>query len=176
MATASKSLPEKFFCVDVECVATGVRHDAHAVGLVAVVDKHERVVLNKKVKPTEKIVSYLTPRTGIREGDLDDGESLESVIAEVKALLGPDVVLVGQSVISDVEWLHLEQGVNYSRRVELGELFQTYNPRYDNYSFFSLSHEANLLLSPGMTHFYARRACRHTLAPLRFFTFIYIVG
>ena len=159
MAMASNSLPEKFFCVDVEWVATGVRHDAHAVCLVAVVDKDERVVLNKKVKPTEKIVSYLTPCTGIREGDLDDGESLESVIAEVKALLGPNVVLVGQSVISDVEWLHLEQGVDYSRRVELGELFETYNPRYGNYSFFSLSHEANLLLSPGMNRLCTRCAC-----------------
>ena len=150
MAMASISLPEKFFCVDVECVATGISHNARSVCLVAVVDKDERVVLTRKVKPKDKIVSYLTPLTGVRAGDLDDGESLESVISEVKALLGPDVVLVGQSVISDVNWLHLDQGVDYSRTVELGKLFKTYNPKYQTYNFFSLSHEANTLLGPGI--------------------------
>ena len=146
---AARSLPEKFVSVDVECVATGKRHDARAVSLVAVVDKNERVLLKKKVKPVEPVVSYLTPLTGLRAGDLDDGDSLESAIAEVRALLGPDVVLVGQGVKSDVEWLQLREGVDYERTIELAELFKTYNPRYSNYSYFSLSHEANTLLGQG---------------------------
>ena len=76
MASESRSLPEKYVCIDVECVATGRRHDARSVALVAIVDQDERVLLKKKVKPIEKIVSYLTPLTGLREGDLDDGEQL----------------------------------------------------------------------------------------------------
>ena len=149
LVMAARSLPEKFVSVDVECVATGKRHDERTPCLVAVVEKNERVLLEKKVKPVEPVVSYLTPLTGLCAGDLDDGDSLENVIAEVKALLGPDVVLVGQGVKSDVEWLQLREGVDYQRTVELAELFKTYNPRYRNYSYFSLSHEANTLLRQG---------------------------
>ena len=77
---ASRSLPEKYVSIDVECVATGRRHDARSVALVAIVDQDERVLLMKKVKPSETIVSFLTPLTGLREGDLEDGEQLSSVL------------------------------------------------------------------------------------------------
>ena len=149
MASESRSLPEKYVCIDVECVATGRRHDARSVALVAIVDQDERVLLKKKVKPIEKIVSYLTPLTGLREGDLDDGEQLESVLVEVKRVLSPDIVLVGQGVKNDVQWLKLREGQDFSSTVELGELFKAYNQRYANYSYFSLSHEANTLLHQG---------------------------
>ena len=146
---ASRSLPEKYVCIDVECVATGRRHDARSVALVAIVDQDERLLLKKKVKPTEKIVSYLTPLTGLREGDLDDGEQLESVLVEVKRVLSPDIVLVGQGVKNDVQWLKLREGKDFSSTVELAELFKAYNRRYGNYNYFSLSHEANTLLHQG---------------------------
>ena len=140
---------EKYFCVDVECVATGRRHDERAVCLVVVMDQHEKVVLRKTVKPEKPVVSYLTPLTGVQEGSLDDGNSLSSVIAEVKQLLGPDVTLVGQGIKSDIKWLQLKQGEDYGDSVDLGEVFKTYNARYSNYAFFSLSHEANTLLHSG---------------------------
>lgn len=146
---AARTLPPKFVCVDVECVATGHQHDARSVALVAVVDQQERVLLKKKVKPVEKIVSYLTPLTGLREGDLDDGEPLDCVLTEVKRVLGSDVVLIGQGVKSDIAWLKLREGEDYESSVDLGELFKTYNPRYSNYNFFSLAHEANTLLRRG---------------------------
>ena len=146
---AALSLPEKYVSVDVECVATGPRHDARAVALVAVIDQDERVLLKKKVKPKEKVMSYLTPLTGIREGDLDDGEPLEKVVAEVKGLLGPDIVLVGQGVKNDILWLQLREGEDYESTVELGELFRTYNQRFGSYNIFSLRHEANTLLFRG---------------------------
>ena len=43
------------------------------------------------MKPKGKSVSYLTPLTGLREGDLDDGEELYSVLAAVKSVLGSDL-------------------------------------------------------------------------------------
>ena len=132
---AACSLPEKFACVDVECVSTGRRHDARSVALVAIVDQDERVLLKRKVKPTEAVMSYLTPLTGLRKGDLDDGEQLSHVVAEVKSVLGPDVVLVGQGIKNDVTWLSLREGEDYSSTVDLGELFKTYNPRYSNYNY-----------------------------------------
>ncbi len=85
----------------------------------------------------------------MRAGDLDDGSELEDVIKEVKGLLGSDVILVGQGINNDVEWLKLKEGRDYDSIVDLGEMFKTYNSRYSNFSYFSLSHEANTLIRPG---------------------------
>lgn len=136
--------------VDVECVATGCRHDDREVCFVSVVDWEENVLLSVKVKPENPVVSYLTPLTGVRKGDLDNGEKLSSVKARVKSLLGRDVVLIGQGVKSDIDWLELQQGRDYSDSQDLGVFFKAYNQRYGNYNFFSLSHEANTLIRPGI--------------------------
>ena len=64
-------------------------------------------------------------------------------------MLSPDIVLVGQGVKNDVQWLKLREGQDFSSTVELGELFKAYNRRYANYNYFSLSHEANTLLHQG---------------------------
>ena len=146
---AVRSDKRRYIALDVECVATGRRHDDRSVCLVAVVDEDENMILKRKVKPDKPIVSYLTPLTGVRRGDLDDGKQLSEVLAEVKGLLGPDVVLVGQGTKSDIKWLQLEQGKDYDSVVDLGEMFKTYNSRYGNYSYFSLSHEANTLIRAG---------------------------
>ena len=140
---------QRYMSVDVECVATGQRHDTREVCSVAVVDSSGTVLLSKKVKPVSPVVSYLTPLTGLRKGDLDRAEKLTDVVAEVKALLGRDVVLVGQGVRNDIEWLKLRQGVDYCEAKDLGEMFKAYNQRYGRYNYFSLSHEANTLLRPG---------------------------
>ena len=146
---AGRSDKQRYIALDVECVATGRRHDNRSVCLVAVVDENENVILKRKVKPDKPIVSYLTPLTGVSRGDLDDGKKLSDVLTEVKALLGPDVVLVGQGTKSDIKWLQLEQGKDYDSVVDLGEMFKTYNSRYGNFSYFSLSHEANTLIRAG---------------------------
>ena len=146
MASGSK----RYIALDVECVATGRRHDDRDVCLVAIVDANEQVILKRKVKPEKRVVSYLTPLTGVRQGDLDNGERLSVVLRDVKALLGPDVVLVGQGVQSDIKWLKLEQGKDFGDVVELSQMFKAYNSRYGSYNYFSLSHEANTLLGPGI--------------------------
>ena len=143
-------LPKNFVSIDVECVATGYRHDERAVALVAVVDKDERVLLRKTIKPDKPVVSYITPLTGLHKGDLDDGDRLADVIKEVKSLLGPDMVLVGQGIVSDIKWLELNEGTDFQDFVDLGKLFKGYNPRYGNYSYHTLQHEANTLLKSGM--------------------------
>ena len=145
---------QRYIALDVECVATGISHNAREVCFVAVIDSDERLLLKKKVKPTKPIFSYLTPLTGFKLGDLDSGESLEDVIADVKCLLGPEVILVGQGAKSDIEWLHLEESKDYGGVVELGEMFKIYNSRYGNYSYFSLQHEANTLLKAGEYPFF----------------------
>ena len=144
------SFPDNYVCIDVECVATGYRHDERSVASVAIVDKDERVLLRKKVKPDKPVVSYITPLTGLQKGDLDDGDRLADVIQEVKLLLRPDVVLVGQGIMSDIEWLELKKGTNFRDVIDLGNLFKGYNARFGKYSYHTLRHEANTLLGPGM--------------------------
>ncbi len=139
----------RYIALKVGCVATGFRHDARAVCSVVVVDYDENALLQAIVKPKSPVVSYLTPLTGVKEGDLDSGQDIEDVICQVKALLGPDVILVGQMVQNQVQWLCLEEGKDYCDVVELSEMFKTYNPRYRNYTRYPLRHEANVLLSPG---------------------------
>ena len=140
---------ERLFSIDVECVASGRRHDERAVALIVVVDETEKVMLKRTVKQTH-VYSYLTGLTGVKPGDLDDGVPLEDAIRDVKAIIGPDVVLVGQGVKSDIKWLDLKEGVDYKSSIDLAIMFKTYNARYNNYSMFSLAHEANTLLSPGL--------------------------
>ena len=111
--------------------------------------QRNKVVLRRTIKQTN-VFNYLTTLTGLIPGDLDDGVPLEDAIRDVKAIIGPDVVLVGQGLKSDIKWLHLEEGVDYKSSIDRAVMFKTYNPRYKNYSIFSLVHEANTLLSPGL--------------------------
>ena len=155
--------------IDVECVATGVRHDARSVCSVAVVGEDERVLLYKKVKPRERIVNYLTPITGFRKGDLDDAESLESVLAQVHALLGPDVSIVGQAVQNDITWLKLERGRHYKDVKDIAQIFATENPRYGNKTYFSLQHESDTLLGAGILSGGAHDPVKDALCALRLY-------
>ena len=68
-------------------------------------------------------------------------KKLSNVIAEVRALLGCDVVLVGQRIQQDIDWVHLRQGVDYSETVDLAEMFKAYNSHYGRYNYYSLSHD-----------------------------------
>lgn len=98
---------DKYISVDVECVANGPGHSDRVIASVAVVDIEGNVLLYKMVKPTVPVFSYLTVITGITEDSLKNGESEESVLAEVHALLGPNVVIIGQSPQSDIRWLQV---------------------------------------------------------------------
>lgn len=59
-----------YFSIDVECVATGVEHNAREVAQIALVDQFERCLLNVYVTPPEgaTVASYLTPLTGKASG------------------------------------------------------------------------------------------------------------
>ena len=152
MAGLAASPGQRYISLSVQCVATGVRHDARAVCYVALVDYDENILLEKKVRPDGPIVSFLTPLTGIKEGDLDTAdESIQEVIAQVKALLGPDVTLVGQALTITINRLDLEEGKDYGSVEELSILFRRYNSRYGNYTTYSLRHKIDTLLPKGKT-------------------------
>lgn len=137
----------RYIGLEVKCVSTGLRHDARAICFVAVIDYDETVLLQKTVKPSAAVVSYITPLTRLKEGDLDDGESIEDVLAQVKKLLGPDVILVGQGVNMDISWLRLEKHRDFEDVIELADVFKTY--KRGRYYQYPLRHEADILLHKG---------------------------
>jgi hypothetical protein len=64
------------FSIDVECVATGIQHNARSVAQVALVDQWGRSLFNVYIKQDRPIASYLTELTGITKEMLDEGMPL----------------------------------------------------------------------------------------------------
>ncbi|KAI6661332.1 hypothetical protein LOD99_10000 [Oopsacas minuta] len=71
-----------------------------------------------------------------------------SVLSKVKSLLGPDVVLISHKV-ADLQPLQLDKNQHFIDCVDLSQNFSYYSPYYNNYSIFSLYHQANTLLGHG---------------------------
>lgn len=101
-------MDSKLYSIDVECVATGTRHCDRDVAKIAIVNAMCDVVYESFVKPQKKIVSYLTPLTGIMyiyfvsindsERDLENAPSLEECLKEIRSILPHDCTLVGQGI------------------------------------------------------------------------------
>jgi DNA polymerase III alpha subunit (gram-positive type) len=102
------------------------------------------------VQPETPIVSFLTPITGISQHQLVGAVPKAEALAQVQQLMGPDVLLVGQSPTSDIEWLQLQKGVHFAEHFDLAQHFRAWNPKFSSFPFFSLQHEANTLLGVDM--------------------------
>jgi len=111
------------------------------------VDAFERVVLNIYVKPEQQVFSYLTKLSGLTEDLVQKkGISLDKAREMVKASLPKHAILVGQNILQDVQWLDLQEGVDYGGLMDLAGVWRVFNEKYKGYSYFSLQHEAKALL------------------------------
>ena len=137
------------FSLDVECVAVGKTHmmKDRAPAKFALVDSQGKTVCVQYIRPEKRIVSYLTPVSGVRAEDLEGAVSMEEAVEILKSNLPKDAILVGQKVDSDITWMRLKQGEDFADFVDLSEVFKGYNARYNNYSYHSLLHEARILLN-----------------------------
>ena len=142
-------LKRSVFSLDVECVAVGKTHMSkdRAPAKFALVDSQGKTVCVQYIRPEHRIVSYLTPLSGVRAEDLEGAVSMEEAIDILKSNLPKDAILVGQNVDSDITWMQLKQGEDFANFVDLSEVFKGYNARYNNYSYHSLLHEARILLN-----------------------------
>ena len=61
-----------FYSIIAECVATGRRHDDRVPGQIVLVDEEENVLLDIYVKPKKRVISYITPYTGLTKEKLGD--------------------------------------------------------------------------------------------------------
>lgn len=140
-------VPQLYYSIDVECVATGTDHNSRAVAQIALVNQYEQVILNLYVKPDKPVVSYLTALTGLtREVVEQYGRPLEEQVALLKSYLPPQAALVGQNILMDVQWLGLKEGVDFASCVDLAGLFRVWNTKYNSWSMFSQDHCARVLL------------------------------
>lgn len=62
---------QPIFSIDVECVATGVQHNARSVAQVALVDEWSRPVFNTYVKQDMPVLSHIYELTGLTKEILD---------------------------------------------------------------------------------------------------------
>jgi len=146
-SSTSHSSSCRYFSIDVECVAIGYQHNARAVGQISLVDELERVLLNLYVQPDQPVVSYLTPLTGLTQETLQNyGISFKSALDTLRHHLPPSAVLVGQNIRKDVEWLDLEEGIDFESMVDLAGLYRVWNTRFHSFTIFSLEHLANVVL------------------------------
>ena len=145
------SISTGYFSIDVECVAVGRRHNDRAVGQIALVDNHKRVLLDVYVKPEKPVVSYLTPLSGLTKEKLKNGISLETALNRLRSLLPSTSILVGQSIRKDVMWCKLKEGTDFRSTEDLAELYKVYSPRYRSWSRFSLEHLSKVVLGSRLT-------------------------
>eukprot|EP01038_Epipyxis_sp_PR26KG_P005078 gene5078-7085_t len=138
------------YSIDVECVASGIQHNARSVAQVALVDEWSRPVFNVYIKQDMPVVSYIEPLTGLTKEILDQyGLPLAEALAHLRAHLSPNAILVGQSIHKDVQWLQLAEGVDYASLIDLSTLLKVWNPQRGEHTIFSQDHCAKVWIGYG---------------------------
>lgn len=93
------------FGLDCEMCLTNAGSELTRVSIVN--EKHE-TIYESLVKPYNDITDYLTRYSGITKNILDDvSKRLEDVQSDIKQLLPPDAILVGQSLNTDLHALKM---------------------------------------------------------------------
>ncbi len=139
----------KYVSIDVECVATGSGHNDHAPCSVSAVDYDGNTIYQGMIY-VDNIFSPLTVITGLTVEDVKKGRPFDVVQGELLEHLGSDVVLVGQSIENDIEYMQLTAGVDFHSSYDLADKFKAWNPRFQNHNYFSLAKEAYGLLGVSM--------------------------
>ena len=74
---------------------------------------------------------------------------LAEALALLRAHLPPNAILVGQSILKDVQWLQLAEGVDYYSLIDLSALFRVWNQQRGQYTNFSQDHCAKVWIGVG---------------------------
>lgn len=138
------------FSIDVECVATGIQHNARSIAQVALVDEWSRPVFNVLIKQDQPVVSYIHELTGLTKEMLEQyGMPFAEAMVHLRAHLSPNAILVGQSIQKDVQWLQLAEGVDFHSLIDLSGLFRVWNPMRNEFTNFSQDHCAKVWIGVG---------------------------
>lgn len=103
--TGSNMEKTKVIAIDCEMVGIDTGKD-NMLARVSLVNKYGNCIYDKYVLPSEPVVDYRTPVSGVRPKDLRNGESFETVQREVAEIL-QGRILVGHALRNDLKVLFL---------------------------------------------------------------------
>ncbi|XP_037820429.1 RNA exonuclease 4 [Lucilia sericata] len=102
-----RNAEQKYVSMDCEMVGVGLNGQDDMLARVSIVNKRGEVLLDKFVKPQEKVTDYRTSVSGIRPHDIDNAEDFKSVQEEVVQML-QGKILVGHAIRNDLAVLHIK--------------------------------------------------------------------
>uniref|UniRef100_A0A915EQ87 RNA exonuclease 4 n=1 Tax=Ditylenchus dipsaci TaxID=166011 RepID=A0A915EQ87_9BILA len=109
-----KSLITTTLAMDCEYVGVGYEGRENCLARVSIVNVDGKCVYDKFVKPTEEVTDFRTHVSGIRYGDVVNGEAFQNVQQEVNKILAGKVV-VGHSIHNDFKVLGLTHPAKLTR-------------------------------------------------------------
>jgi len=137
-----QDLEGPFYSMDIECVATGYGYSKshrRPCRVALVKDKGNgdgevqiQMLLDVCVNLKDtKVVSYMTELTGTTEEQClgPDAKDLDEVRSMVKELLPSSAILVGHSIQHDIEWLGLQEGVDFRGYFDTSNIFRQRIPK-----------------------------------------------
>ncbi|KAI7844376.1 hypothetical protein COHA_002174 [Chlorella ohadii] len=105
-STGSDTGPTKVLAIDCEMVGVGPGGEQSALARVCIVNSAGNVLLDRYVRPKEKVTDFRTKVSGIRPSNLRDAAPFEEVQRQVADLLKGRIV-VGHAIANDLEALLL---------------------------------------------------------------------
>jgi len=143
------ALPEgPVFSLHVGYVATGQKHTHRTPAHIALVNEWAHVVRNIYIRPKKRVVSYLTPFTGIGEEIVSKyGLKQKRAVALIKEALCPDAILIGHFPGPNIKALGLKEGKHYRTILDMNALWQVWNPTFKMYTRFSTEHLVKTILN-----------------------------
>lgn len=114
----------KFVAIDCEMVGVGPEGAVSALARVSLVNFHGQVILDRYVRPVERIVDFRTEYSGIRPHHLKEAISLREAQEEVCRLIEGNV-LIGHSLVNDFKVLMLNHPRKMTRDTAKYRPFRT---------------------------------------------------
>ncbi|KAJ1600973.1 hypothetical protein NDA14_005539 [Ustilago hordei] len=103
-AAPAKKEPGNYLAIDCEMVGVGEKGCQSLLARVSIVNFHGVTILDRFVRPQEKVTDYRTWVSGVRASDLKNAPSFSEVQGEVAKLI-KGKVLVGHAIQNDLKAL-----------------------------------------------------------------------
>ncbi|GAA5850931.1 hypothetical protein JCM9279_006244 [Rhodotorula babjevae] len=106
--------PGQYLAIDCEMVGVGPEGVESTLARVSIVNYHGCTILDRFVRPRERVTDYRTWVSGVREEDLRNAPSFQEVQKEVAALI-KDRILIGHALSNDTQVLLLSHPWHMTR-------------------------------------------------------------
>lgn len=104
----------KYIALDCEFVGVGVNGANHALARVSIVNFHGQVILDKHVKPKERVTDFRSSISGVHPKHLYNAEDFDAVQREISNILTNKIV-IGHALKNDFKVLLLSHPRRYIR-------------------------------------------------------------